>query len=199
MRLFTPVILLITFVIWAGCSKEENPKQENVAIAPAPTHSESSETASGEIAGVQWKVPERWQVQPARTMRIATYTIPRTKGDAEDGECAVFFFGSGQGGDVRSNINRWISQFETESKPEESSTTVNGVKVTTLSIEGIYLAPGGPMMQSQGKKPKFGLLGAIVEAPEGAVFFKTTGPVATISAAEKDFSALINSIQNVPI
>ena len=128
-------------------------------------------------------------------MRVATYTVPKATTDTEDGECAVFYFGSGQGGDVQSNIARWAGQFQTSQQPEQSTTDVNGIKVTLVKISGSYAAPSGPMMQSQGMKPNYRLLGAIVEAPEGAVFFKTTGPAATITAAEKQFSELVASIK----
>jgi hypothetical protein len=50
------------------------------------------------------------------------------------------------------------------------------------------------MMQSQGKKEDFRLLGAIVSGPEGPVFFKLTGPSKSVAAAEKDFTAMINSL-----
>ena len=36
--------------------------------------------------------------------------------------------------------------------------------VTVAEVEGTYLNPGGGMMASQGKKPGYRLLGAIVEA-----------------------------------
>jgi hypothetical protein len=72
--------------------------------------------------------------------------------------------------------------------------TVHGLKVHRMDISGTYLAPGGPMMQSQGKKTGWRLSGAIVEAPEGLVFFKCVGPAATIQAAEKDIEALIQSV-----
>lgn len=128
-------------------------------------------------------------------MRAATYSIPAAGGDSEGGECAVFYFGSGQGGDVRSNIDRWIGQFKADSKPEESSQTINGINVTTVKVAGTYLAPSGPMMQSSGEKAGYRLVGTIVEAPEGPVFFKATGPAATMAAAEGDITALVNSIQ----
>jgi hypothetical protein len=52
-------------------------------------------------------------------------------------------------------------------------------------------------MQSQGKKPGYRLLGAIVQAPEGPVFFKLTGPAATISTAESGFEALVSSLRRI--
>ncbi len=146
------------------------------------------------VAGIHWARPERWSVQPPKQMRIATYTAPPVEGDAEGGECAVFHFGSGQGGDVNANIDRWATQFENAGKPARSSKEVNGLKVELVQIAGTYLAPSGPMMQSQGKKENHRLLGAIVDAPEGSVFFKFTGPAKTIAASEADFNSLVNSL-----
>jgi hypothetical protein len=44
------------------------------------------------------------------------------------------------------------------------------------------------------KKPKFRMRGAIVEAPEGLVFFKLTGPLNTVATAENDFNSLLASV-----
>jgi len=126
-------------------------------------------------------------------MRVATYAIPAAASQ-EAGECGVFFFGQGQGGSVEDNFSRWVGQFESASTPKKAERTVNGLKVHTVDVSGTYLAPGGPMMQSQGKKAGWRLLGAIVEAPDGMVFFKCTGPAATIAKAEKDFEALLKSV-----
>ncbi len=147
----------------------------------------------GMSAGVKWTVPASWKLAAGRPMRVATYTIPAAPG-AETAECGVFFFGSGQGGGVDENINRWLAQFEGGSAPKKSEKTVGGLKVHLVDVSGTYLAPGGPMMQSQGKKPGYRLLGAIVEAPQGMVFFKCTGPAATIAKAQADFGRLIGSL-----
>jgi hypothetical protein len=127
-------------------------------------------------------------------MRAATYTVPAAHGDVEGGECAVFYFGGDQGGDVEANIARWVGQFENPDKPERSTKEVGSLKVSLVKVAGTFLAPGGPMMQSQGKKEKFRLLGAIVEAPQGSVFFKFTGPANTVAAAEEEFDELIESL-----
>ena len=70
-----------------------------------------------------------------------------------------------------------------------------GLRVTRVQLAGTYLAPGGPMMQSTGTRPGTRLLGAIVEAPEGNVFFKLTGPAASVAAAQADFDGLVGSIR----
>ncbi len=166
-------------------------------------------TKTGETAGVGWTVPARWEAQPPRTMRVATYLIPKAEGDDEPAECAVFFFGRGQGGGVELNLQRWRDQFEMESgsqngqsgppeppTPAQRKSTINGLTVTTVSLAGTYLASMGPMFQSGAvKKPGYKMLGAIIEAPEGNVFLKLTGPEQTVLAAEGEFQDFLKSLR----
>jgi hypothetical protein len=192
MKLDNPIMLLLAagLVVLGACNKKQ---PESAAQVPQQTPNVMAAHDANSIAGVHWTRPERWGVQPPRQMRIATYSVPAAEGDAEGGECAVFYFGSGQGGDITANIDRWVNQFE-NGKPQQSLKEVNSLKVTLVQIAGTYLAPGGPMMQSQGKKEDYRLLGAIVEAPEGSVFFKLTGPAKTIAASESDFNKLVGSL-----
>jgi hypothetical protein len=162
--------------------------------AQAPLASHGSTAAKAAAGGIQWTVPPHWKAGGGSPMRVATYAVPATKG-ASPGECAVFFFGPGQGGGVEDNVTRWGKQFEGAPKPASKTVQVAGMRVTRAEVAGTYLAPGGPMMQSTGKKPGYRLLGAIVDAPGGSVFFKLTGPSATVGAAQADFDALVASIR----
>lgn len=167
-----------------GCGKDSSQQsQANLKQDPSAT-----------VAGIKWSLPERWMKQGDRPMRVATYTAPAAAGDTEPGECAVFYFGGGQGGDIDMNIQRWGSQFENAGEAQKTTSQINGMNVTRVEIAGTYLAPGGPMMESQGKKENFRLLGAIVEGPEGTVFFKFTGPANTIGDSEAEFDAMVGSI-----
>ena len=159
----------------------------------APTAVSSQGARISAAGGIKWTVPGAWSEHAGSAMRVATYEVPGPKG-AEAGEVAVFFFGPGQGGSVDANVERWSRQFEGTPKPERSPKRVNGLAITMVRLGGTYLAPGGPMMQPQGKRPGFRLLGAIVEAPEGLVFFKLTGPAATVGPAQADFDALVASL-----
>jgi hypothetical protein len=186
------VYVMVVGLLVPGCAREQQaPKQQEPPSLTQGTGSENTPTSAG---GIQWTVPSRWGQHPPRQMRIATYMIPAADGDPEAGECAVFHFGAGQGGDVQSNITRWVGQFEATGKPVQESKEVHGLRVTLVTVSGTYLAPGGPMMQSQGKKTNYRLLGAIVEAPDGSVFFKLTGPAKTVAAAEAEFSELVGSV-----
>jgi hypothetical protein len=186
MRKFLLFVLLAaaTAVLVDGCGKKQPAQQ--VALTKEP-----AENAAG---GIVWSYPSAWTKGGARPMRVATYTVPAAEGDSEAGECAVFYFGPGQGGDVSSNVDRWVAQFENAGQPEKTTMQVSGMNVTRVQISGTYLAPGGAMMESQGKKLNYRLLGAIVESPEGSVFFKFTGPQKTVEAAEAGFDAMIQSV-----
>lgn len=154
--------------------------------------------ALGAAAGVTWTAPAPWKEQAPRSMRAATYTVPAAPGDAETGECGVYYFGKGQGGDAEANIARWAGQFEGGPSLKRTTKSVAGMTIQIVEINGTYLAPSGPMMQSQGKKPGYSLVGAIVPAPEGSVFFKLTGPSKTVAAARAAFDSLIASIKKQP-
>jgi len=166
-------------------------------IAGCSSRGGGGSTALGEVhgsaAGVGWSVPREWSDAGERPMRVATYAIPSSGG--EPVECAVFFFGAGQGGDVDANLQRWADQFEAGARASRSSSAVNGLRVARIEVEGRYLAPSGPRMESQGSKPGWRLLGAIVEAPQGMVFFKSTGPARALDQARPAFEAMIASVR----
>ena len=208
------IVSLSTLAIFSACAsapKEVQPEQSSapaadkstpgsstIAVghdssgssAPAPSASGGQEAASGPV---KWTAPARWEAKPASGMRAATYIIPAAKGDSEGGECAVFV---NLGGGVQANITRWIGQFEkTDGDPKQKSETINGLPVTTVDVSGAFKG-GGPMMgQSSGPKAGYRLLGAIVEGPEGDVFFKLTGPAKTVTAAQNEFQAMLKSLK----
>jgi len=152
-----------------------------------------------EAAGLSWTAPSEWQVGEERPMRIVTYKLPPAKGDPEAGELAVFYFGQGQGGAVDANIKRWVSQFQkpdgtsAEKEAKTKQEKLAGLPLTTVDVKGTY--SGGPMMGPATPKPGFRLLGAIVEGPQGAIFFKLTGPEKTVASAEKPFRKLLEGIK----
>jgi hypothetical protein len=146
--------------------------------------------------GIQWTAPANWKPQPQRPMRAATYIVPAAAGDKEDGECGVFYFGPGQGGSVEDNIKRWVGQFQPGANaPKKANSTAGaGLKMTTVEHSGTFMA-GGPMTQERTPKPGYRLIGAIVEAPGGNVFFKLTGPEKTVAAAKPAFDKMLQSVK----
>jgi hypothetical protein len=169
--------------------------QEAPAMPPADG-GEPAPTTEAPDPGVTWDRPASWSDQGPRMMRLATYTVPAARG-AGGAECAVYYFGPGQGGTVAANMERWIGEFETPATPERSSGPVAGVPVSRVRVKGTYRAHAGGM-SGQSDAPAAAhqeLLGAIVEAPGGSVFFKLTGPAPTVDAAYGDFDKMVRSLR----
>ena len=179
------ILVMVLLALVPGCSKKG--ASSDVAL--------TKEAPDQTAAGVTWSYPSNWTKGGPRTMRVATYVVAPAEGDQEGAECAVSYFGASAGGDVEMNIQRWVGQFEGAAEPVRKDDKVNGMSVAKVEISGAYLAPAGPMMESQGKKENFKLLGAIVDAPEGKLFFKLTGPAKTVQGAAAGLDALIGSIE----
>ena len=146
-------------------------------------------------AGVRWNMPPSWQAEAQRPMRLATYRVGR------DAECGIYFFGPGQGGSVEANMNRWIGQFlQADGKPSKAAAkvrkeTVHGLAVTTLDVSGAYTGMGGPAAQPGPPVAGYRLLGAIVEGPQGSIFFKFTGPAKTLDSNQPAFDKMLASLE----
>jgi hypothetical protein len=146
-------------------------------------------------AGVKWTVPSTWKSEAQRPMRLATYTIPPATGDSDPGECGVYYFGQGQGGSVQANMDRWIGQFQSKEAAKRDQRTIHGLRVTTVDVSGAYSGMGGPMAEhGAAPKPNYRLLGAIIEGPQGSVFFKFTGPAKTVAQNQTAFDKLLASL-----
>lgn len=153
---------------------------------------------AGAAAGVKWTTPTGWKDEGSRPMRAATYDIAPAPGDKDAPECAVYFFGPGQGGSVEANIERWKNQMLANGKPAAAkieTRMIHGLKVTLIDSSGDYTGMGGPMSKSPSNQPGYRLLGAIVEAPGGNLFIKFTGPSKTIAANYQKFMQMIDSFE----
>lgn len=159
-----------------------------VALCASPAFAESA-------GGITWTAPATWKADAPRQMRAATYMVPPANGDGEQGECAVFYFGEGEGGAVDANIQRWVSQFDGAPKPKQKKEKLGGFDVTTVEVEGTYQSSMGGPMGPKTAKPGFKLLGAIVEGPKGNVFFKFTGPAKTVDAGRADFLKMLKGLK----
>ena len=206
LRPVNALALLALLALLPACKQRTaSPAAEGAAprqpvIPTSPGLAQSAAALPTQAAGIAWTVPSAWELGPARQMRVATYRIHAIAGDPEDAECAVYFFGAGQGGSVEANLDRWAHQFtspdgQAPAQPAKMETrTINGLKVSTLAVSGTYLGAGGMSGQPEVKKPSFRMRAAIVEAPEGLVFFKLTGPLNTVASAEGDFNSLLGSV-----
>ncbi|HKP58781.1 MAG TPA: hypothetical protein VJV78_18800 [Polyangiales bacterium] len=195
-------------VLALACKKSEPPAPSAPAAEPsaapaapvappsaAPSAAPSADAPSA--GGLTWKAPPPFLARtPKSSMRVAEYGL---EGD-ESAELSVFYFGSDQGGSVEANMTRWIGQFTqpdgSQTQSKRSERTVKGIDVSVVEAQGTYSGgmgmPGAPQKAAVNDAM---LLGAIAKGPQGAVFFKLTGPRAAIEHAKAGFDGLLESIQ----
>ena len=112
---------------------------------------------------------------------------------------SVFYFGPGAGGTVKENISDWIGTiFNAEGHPaaaEVKHRQTNGVNISQVVVFGTYSQivsiPGIPPVS----KPNYGLIGAVLENPQGNVFWRFTGPEPLITANLPLFNKMIDSVK----
>jgi len=176
MKTFSPLVLVSTlFAAFSG-----------LQAADAP--------ATFKVSEFTFTRPAHWEwVESTSQMRKAELKVVDEKTKAK-AEVVFYHFGQGGAGGIQANVDRWLGQFveprdKINAKTED--VTVGKHKTTYVSAEGTYKSgmPGGP----QTPMPNYALLGAIIEASEGNVFVKMTGPKELTRSATADFKKLVES------
>ena len=188
--LLVVAVFALEFMAWrrSTAPAQPSPQAQSTQIPGLP---DSIVVRDAEDPGIHWTRPPSWSEGPARQMRLATYLPPASGG--KSAECAVFFFGEGIGGAVDDNVDRWVAQFVGAPNPTRKRMTVQGLDVTRVEIEGVYLVPGADM-RTQGQEKDWMVLGAIVVGPKGPVFFKMTGPAVAVRQAAADFDGMLSTL-----
>ena len=158
-------------------------------------HPPTGATGQGAMT-VVWDVPEGWATEtPASSMRIAQYRVP---GPGGDGECVVFFFGVGQGGDPMANAVRWAGQFTqpdgraSQDVMQMEQLQAGEIQMLVVELTGTYVN----LMVNDEEMPGHMLLGAIAPGPDANWFFKFTGPKATVESERAAFEAMLRSLRS---
>src|SRR5437588_2492273 len=155
------VSLCVVLAGWA-CSRPGS-----TATNPQTNSNQSSASASGEL---KFKAPDGWTTEkPTSSMRVAQYKLPKTDDDKEDASLVLYYFGATQGGTAQANIDRWIGQMkqpdgsDSKDKAKTETTTINGLKVTTVDVSGTYTAEMAPGSGSFHNDTNYRLRAAVVE------------------------------------
>ncbi len=205
MRSFVVALSVLALSIGCACGDEPPPTRRYPSSAehpPSADHAPSAEHAASPhsdsedyAGGIAWHVdPPLVPHAPSSAMRAAEYVVT----DHPDTTLAVFHFGAGQGGSLDDNLNRWIDQF---TQPDGRSSRevaviehieVGGLPVTTVDVSGSFSGMRGSETPVTAESQR--MLGAIVEGPEGLVFFKLIGPADIVGTAAESFENLVASI-----
>lgn len=143
------------------------------------------------VAGLNFAYPATWtSVPPTSPMRAGTLQIA-VEGTEKPIEAVFYYFGAGQGGDSKANVDRWLGQFASPPESKTEDLDVNGTKVTLVTAHGTY--NDGAMFGPKTPKENYTLLGAIVPGTDAPVFIKLTGPKDAVAKITEAFKTLIKS------
>lgn len=186
-------ILLVAAALMLGCgSNERAPRSEAAERDMEPVQL---------VAGIAWRAEAPLLGRrPSSDIRVAEYGV---RGHA-DAELVVFHFvgeAGAEGGTVSENVDRWLDQFTqpdgraTREVAEIDTREIDGRTVTVVRASGRFSGLRGTGAADGAED--YALYGAIVEAPDGLVFFKLLGPRAGVDASADAFEDLLDSIRVV--
>jgi hypothetical protein len=138
--------------------------------------------------------PAKWEwVETASPMRKAQLKVEDSKTKAS-ADVVFFHFGQGDGGGTKANVERWFGQFKEprdQIKAKSEEVMVGKHKVTYVEAEGTYMSgmPGGAPTPMTG----YALAGAIIEADQGSVFVRMTGPKDLVKDSIPEFKKMVES------
>jgi hypothetical protein len=152
------------------------------------------------VAGVEFRPPIDWTNLGPSGMRLAEYMYGPCENNPDSATLAVYYFGPEQGGGVRANIDRWIGQMvqpdgsDPQKAAREQKVVVDDMPVHVVEVTGTYTSGGMGMGQNISKKD-YRMTALVLEAPEGNVFFKLTGPDICAAEMTKELSAMVMAIK----
>jgi hypothetical protein len=166
--------------------------------SPQANAAQSGSPSTGEL---RFKAPDGWvKEQTSSTMRVAQYKLPRTE-DPEDALLVIYYFGASQGGAVQANIDRWVSQMrqadgsDSKTKAKTETSTVNGLKVTSVDVSGTYTAEMAPGSSEKRNDANYRMRAAVIETPKGNYFLKLVGPAKTIDRWDQSITDFVKSFE----
>ncbi len=153
----------------------------------------ADETRETKIDDLKLTVPATWkQQEPSNSLRLGQFEIPAADGDKEPAELAIFNFGAGGG--VKSNIDRWVEQFQAVERKTKSTQGKSQLgDYVLVDITGTYKKPVGPPRAGKTEPmPGARMLGVILSVEKkGLYFLKLVGPEKTVAAAATAFRTAI--------
>jgi hypothetical protein len=185
-------IALLAALLGCSCSREPTSAAPSSGTSE---HARPRDQAEDIAGGIAWHVDEPLVARaPSSEARAAEYIVR----DHPEAQLAVFHFGAGEGGSVDDNVHRWVEQFtQPDGRPSSEVAQIthrdaSGMPITVVDVSGHYggMGPSGAAADVGDQR----MLGAIVEGPEGLVFFKLIGPADVVEIGRDAFERMLGTM-----
>jgi hypothetical protein len=151
------------------------------------------------VGDLKFTIPSKWLIEPVESpARGGQWRVPPLHSGGEGGEVVVFYFGKGIGGTAEENIEAWKRMFTAEDHPaaaEVKHHETGGLKISQVVIFGTYNQVVSLAGVPPETKSNYGLLGAVIENPQGTIYWRFTGPEPLITANLPLFNKVIDSVK----
>ena len=173
-----------------GQREPANVAEESTTAGETDPAAQAAVPATTGPSAFTFDTPPGWQQVASSQFRDPNFVI----GPNGEIECYVSVLG-GSGGGLLINANRWRGQMgRAEFSPEEFAAlpraTVLGHEAVIVDFNGDFAGMG-----AEQAKPGYRLVGALIEAPDRAIFIKMTGPDAAVEAQKDNFALFAQSLR----
>ena len=167
--------LLFIFLCYS-CNDEKYIRKYSIPKTPTIKPPVVDNNSNNNKLEFYWVPKDDWKEGSSSSMRIGSYLIPYSKGEAD---LSITHF-SGDGGGVQANVNRWRNQIDLPSQNLEE-----------IMKDAVYLQTEiGPCKIFEiinNKKPETAFLCSIISLPSSTVFTKLGLSVDGIKELQNDF------------
>ena len=181
----------------SGCSQDdasETPTAPEVPVAESITGDSSAGDATESVAGVRRKytgisfdIPADWREDKSAQMIDSRYIIDR------NGQELIIIMTAMRGG-IRANIDRWITQVQTEpgDNPEPEMIDIAGLESVRIDLRGTYNNRVGT---DQGVKRDWRFIGLAIPVEGSDFYLKLVGPREAIADYYDEFMEFVKTAQ----
>jgi hypothetical protein len=167
-------------------------------LAWVATAGEKGKGTKVSLGNISSTTPADWVEGKADgRIRISTFRLPKSEGDREVTEVAIFR----SGGSAKDNVNRWKKQFtppkgkKADDVAKVSEIKVGGQEATMLEISGTYSAPPFDPTYKGRKLEGFKMVGIQLDVGDNTYQIKLIGPAKTVEKNRKAFDEWIKGFK----
>lgn len=199
------VLLLAQLVVLTGCRPEAAVQPGDIRRYAAPRERVLSPDAvaaqpvrqSSASPQLTYTLPPGWTEKAgASGMRLATVAI----GEGDEGNEVTIIPAAGT---LRSNVERWQKQLDTEATSEQITAAVDRAlgKAGSVDVDGrqatvVLLLPSAPVEAAEANASGEAILGGILPLDEGkSLFVKFRGPAELARREQGSFTAFVGSLR----
>ena len=194
-------ILVILFIVLAGCGEKPQVRQYTEIMMDAPQTmtgpvesdphagldmAAASAMAAAHNAGaakIVWDVPAGWAQEPGGNMRLATF---RLAADPQAFDCSIVSLPGGAGG-LEANLKRWMGQIHLDVSDEQLAQFMAASKDNVFDFT---------QMQKGRDHLTDSMIAAMIEVDTDTIFVKMKGTIAAVSKNKDSFLVLVKSVRS---